>query len=278
MGQFEMLILQPTPAPEDVFQDQFSELLTTGKGEIETFIQFFGGSHIAERLALVNQAINAVDLVVTERGFPRILTDMNMPLNVGGYYSPSEPDSIYISPMMLLYGSIEDILQVLQHETDHYCGIYEESITDYLTLAQRTEAGFAGETVAGYHELNALLTQHLGQLSPRELLDLVVVDNDYHTLINFLEKIVVEPLLASGNEELLTAEIIEKAVQEMWPIIQKLFPRLLHSVYQTGADMHTSAEHLPITSELVRELTIRVTRRKLSQWQEVQQNKKLVEA
>lgn len=170
---------------------------------------------------------------------PRIMTKRGIPMNVGGYFQPGT-DYIVINPITLLYGSEADCFRILQHETNHYAGIEDESTTDLLAVLQMEEEGYRTEGKTGYAELVDSLRENLGEITSDQLLELIEED-DLATLGNFIEAIFIDKIIAEkgcvGFAE------IRELITGKWALMQKLFPRLLNSLFSPMKGVHDHADN-----------------------------------
>jgi hypothetical protein len=226
----------------------------------ESFLAIFAGTEYADRLAMLQEIMSKIKLIDPSKPHPKVVVDFSMPPNVGGYFDRTNPDCIVVNPLKLLEAGYHKNFHIIQHETDHYCGIYEESLTDALAHAQRRETGAQGEVETGYKSLTDLLADKIGLLTSKELLNLIVLNDDEATLLNFLDLIINDTLIELGSEWWNIDKVAE-ALRAGWRDIQELFPRTLHGYFRTGAGYHETATALYPDEHLITALNMRLTLR-----------------
>ena len=158
--------------------------------------------------------------------------------HVGGYYS-KELNIIGINPIILLQGEAA-LAHVLYHESLHagfvlneenerITGIMDEGLVETLTVKRMIEAYGCDPIKSGYQEIVDELFQYFGNFSDTEILN-DISDNHVTTLDNILEKIVLWPLVRTGNINNLTRDRIKSELFSKWMFIRRYFNRLLNDV------------------------------------------------
>lgn len=176
----------------------------------------------------------------------RLIADLTMPMNIGGYYSPDR-NVIAINPMLLLHGKERDIAHVLYHEGLH-SGIYSEG-TEIMeevvveTMTKKRMAELYGESTfrSGYDGMVKEAEEFFGELSYEEMVEQIEDGND-ETFDNFLELAVVRPLIGEEDHTKLRWSEIRKSLKKKWSMLKKLFPRMINKVAKNNKGLHEDAE------------------------------------
>lgn len=202
-----------------------------------------------EAMRRLNSLLDRVDYShCKEQGLakPRIITKLGLPLNIGGYFQPGT-DYVVVNPIALLYRSEAEVFRIIQHETNHYAGIMDESTTDLLALLQMQEAGYSTDVSPGYHELVQLLSENLQSgITAGELIDLIT-DDDLDTLCNFIDAIFITKIVEKKGY--IDFAEIRELIQNNWKLIQELFPRLLNSLFMPMKGVHDHANNTHLDEE-----------------------------
>lgn len=176
----------------------------------------------------------------------RLIADLTMPMNIGGYYSPDR-NIIAINPMLLLHGKERDIAHVLYHEGLH-SGIYSEG-TEIMeevvveTMTKKKIADLYGESTfrSGYDGMVNEAEKFFGDLSYEEMVEQIEDGND-ETFDNFLELAVVRPLIGEEDHTKLTWSEIRKSLKKKWGMLKKLFPRMINKLAKNNKGLHEDAD------------------------------------
>lgn len=199
-----------------------------------------------ERWDLFQKIMADIEVIGAEK--PQVFIDPSLPPNVGGYVDPEVPQVIVMNPIVLLQGDPSELFRVNQHEAIHDGEIYEESITDLLAVLFMEEKGYDPDTRAGYHDLVTELRDRLTyDMTSQDLLDLIVAGDDTATLMNFIDKIFIEPMV--NLEKPVPFLDIKNKIHAGWRVMERLFPRLLNSVLRPHAGMHDEAKGLSLRNE-----------------------------
>lgn len=172
------------------------------------------------------------------------MTDLTMPMNVGGYFAPGH-DILAISPMLLLYGSEKDIAHVLFHEGLH-AGIYtgapveDESLVETMTKKKMAEVYGGPQFKSGYDSMVNELSTFFGDMSFEDMTEMVE-DGDKQTFDNLIESIVVGPSIGQGLEGL-SWEELKRKLAGSWSMLQRLFPRMMNNIAGKNVGPHATAD------------------------------------
>jgi len=171
------------------------------------------------------------------------IVDLTMPMNTGGYFAPGH-DLIALNPMLLLYGSEEEIAHVLFHEGLH-AGIYtdtpvmDESVTETLTKKKMAELYGSAKFKSGYDGMVKEISQFFGDMSFEQMSDLIE-GGDKQSFDNLLDVIVVQPSINDGLETL-SWEEIQKKLAKSWKWLQQMFPRMMNSIAGKNVGLHSGS-------------------------------------
>ncbi|GAB4284189.1 MAG: hypothetical protein Kow0081_1250 [Candidatus Dojkabacteria bacterium] len=221
------------------FELKFESLLDLLRMPPEKFLKLFAPN----RLKVLQNAISKIKF----RDFKgKFITDLTMPANVGGYYSP-DLNIIAINPMLLLHGSEKEIAHVLFHEGIH-AGIYtkgtevlEEVVTETMAKKRIQELYGGPPPRSGYDGLVKEADEMFGDLEYNEMVE-QVEDGDEATFDNYLELIIIRPAIGDADYSKLNWKEIRKSLKKKWKLLKKLFPRMINKIAKNNRGLHEDAK------------------------------------
>ncbi len=201
----------------------------------ENFLKTFAPN----RLRILRNALQKINFK-NPKGF---YVDLTMPMNVGGYFSPDN-GMIAINPMVLLYGTEQEIAHILFHEGLH-AGIYtQSSIMDEALVESMTKKKihelYGGQAFkSGYDDIVEEINEFFGDMSFESMSNLIE-DGDQSTFDNLLKVIVVDKSINDGLDAL-SWQSIEYRLGKNWKTLQTLFPRMMNKLAGKNVGLHAPA-------------------------------------
>lgn len=222
------------PTPEDFF----------------AYLGLFNPKLYQEIAEKFNRCLSNLQLIDGIDKPPQILIDPSLAGSfVGGYFNDQQPDTVFINPDILLSGDESLLMHVLQHETYHYCGVYEESITDYLTTLTLQENGYS-QVHTGYDHLVSEMDNQLKIGNPDMLKRLINLDNPLITLTNFFDHLFVAPRFQALD----SPQAIFDILRQNWRLVRVLFPRLLNEITKSSRSLADQETDVQPEHELMRQI------------------------
>lgn len=215
------------------FAARFERLMNRGYIDVLDYLKMFAPHRISMWESIKKK---------TGFEYKNVVADIRLPGNIGGYYNLK--DTIGINPMYLMYATEAQIASIVVHEGIH-AGVYtesevhDESITETLAR-KKIEEVYNTQGFAAYENLVSQIQDYFGNHSFQEIVEMIE-NGDEETFDNFLELIVVKPLLEDEDTRSVTWQAIEKRLKKQWKFIKEMFPRIINSIESRDVNPHEDA-------------------------------------
>jgi hypothetical protein len=197
-----------------------------------------------DRVAIL---LSAMSLTGFDRFQGTFIADMTLPPTIGGYYNcdPQNP-VIAINPFILLNGSEEQIAHIIVHEGIH-SGLYtdgvevmEEVLTETMTKKYIYRLYRNLDFQSGYDQMVQEMQPYWQELSFEQLAKAIELE-DEAAFDYFLELILINGPLVSNRFDQLRFQNIDQRLHDLWPMLRRLFPRMLNKIDGRDVGPHEQA-------------------------------------
>jgi hypothetical protein len=191
------------------------------------------------RLGLLSELL--VQFGFGKEHIAKVVIDPKLPLTVGGYFHYSDDAAeqfIAINPTIFLFAKPDYLAHVIRHEQYHAAfgvngataevNVWDEALVDLMTILSLQEQGL-DPMQSGYWQIVQELRPYLQSLTSEEL-SLAYSSDPQQTFLNLIQLMFIRPYLMSGDLRALSSTHIEQVIKAHWPLMQKLFPRLLNEI------------------------------------------------